>query len=87
MAKQTGSNGNKNKAGLTMNNDRVNNRIHELFEPIDRQVMMTDNTEDLLMLASAMLCSCKNIFSVTLGPKGAVKMFESIIDDVKKGLS
>ena len=46
-------------------------RMDELMKPIDRQIMMCDNVEDLLMLASNMMVTAKMIYVQQLGGEGA----------------
>jgi len=59
----------------------VRNRMAELMEPIDKQIMMCDNKEDLLMLACAMLTSVKTIFDQELGKKARIQLFKDYIDE------
>ena len=59
----------------------VRNRMAELMEPIDKQIMMCDNREDLLMLACAMLTSVKMIFDQELGKKARIQLFKDYIDE------
>jgi hypothetical protein len=59
----------------------VRNRMAELMEPIDKQIMMCDNREDLLMLACAMLTSVKTIFDQELGKKAGIQLFKDYIDE------
>lgn len=59
------------------NNQRLA-RMTELMLPIDRQIMMCDNREDLLMLACAMLSTVKNIFDQQLGEQGRREMFKDL---------
>ena len=54
-------------------------RMTELMEPIERQIMMCDSREDLLMMACAMITTVKDIFDNELGEKGRKKMFEDFI--------
>jgi hypothetical protein len=61
--------------------DRIE-RITDLMKPIDRQIMMCDDVQDLLALASAMTVASKRIFEVQLGRKGAVEIFLKIIEDL-----
>jgi hypothetical protein len=51
----------------------------ELMEPIDRQILMCDNREELLMLACAMLTSVKDIFDQEIGPDGRKQMFKGFV--------
>jgi len=59
----------------------VRNRMAELMEPIDKQIMMCDNREDLLMLACAMLTSVRIIFDQELGKKARIQLFKDYIDE------
>jgi hypothetical protein len=58
-----------------MTNDSVRQRMAELMEPIDQQIMMCDDRKELLMLACAMLTSVKDIFDQEIGLEGRKKMF------------
>ena len=62
-----------------MSSDEMKNRMAELMEPIDRQIMMCDDREDLLMLACAMMTTVKGIFDVELGEEGRKRMFKDMI--------
>ena len=57
-----------------MNN--ISKRMAELMEPIDQQILMCDDREDMLMMACAMLQRTREIFDQTLGPKGRMRMFK-----------
>lgn len=60
-------------------------RMRELMQPIDRQIMMCDDVQDLYALASIMVITSKNIFENQLGTSGAISIFEHIIKDLKSG--
>jgi hypothetical protein len=60
-------------------NREVQQRMAELMEPIDRQILMCDDREELLMLACAMLTSVKDIFDQEIGPDGRKKMFKGFL--------
>lgn len=60
-------------------NKEVQQRMAELMGPIDRQILMCDNREELLMLACAMLTSVKDIFDQEIGPDGRKKMFKGFV--------
>lgn len=53
-------------------------RMRELFEPIDKAVMMCDNSEELLMMASCMMISAKEIYDNHLGIANRKKMFKDL---------
>jgi len=59
-----------------MTSDLIRQRMTELMQPIDQQIMMCDNREDLLMMACAMLTTVKGIFDQEIGLEGRKKMFK-----------
>jgi hypothetical protein len=54
----------------------VEQRMSELMAPVDQQLMMCDNHEDLLMMACAMMQRSSDIFDQVLGPDGRKRMFK-----------
>ena len=62
-----------------MARDEMKKLMAELMEPIDRQIMMCDDREDLLMLACAMMTTVKGIFDVELGEEGRKRMFKDLV--------
>lgn len=62
-----------------MSNHDVQKRMAELMEPIERQIMMCDDRHDLLMMASAMLITVKDIFDVEIGKDGRKQMFKDFV--------
>lgn len=57
----------------------VRQRMSELMEPIDRQIMMSDNREELLMLACAMMQRTTEIFDAELGENGRKQMYKDMV--------
>jgi len=57
-------------------------RMEELMEPIDRQIMMCDNAEDVLMLASNMIVTAKMIYVQQLGGKGAKILIQKMVNEI-----
>lgn len=55
-------------------------RMAELMEPINRQLMMCDDYQEQLMLASAMLVTVKDIYDLYLTPGGRKEMFRTYVD-------
>lgn len=55
--------------------------MEELCAPIDKQIMMCDDREDVLMMACLMLSKCKDMFDAHLGVKGRM---EIMTDAAKK---
>ena len=47
----------------------------ELMAPVEQQIMMCDDREDLLMMACAMLQRVDEIFTKELGERGREQMF------------
>jgi hypothetical protein len=58
-------------------------RMQELMRPIDRQIMMCDDVQDLFALASIMMVTSKNIFKNQLGKEGAIRVLEKVVEDLK----
>lgn len=54
--------------------------MQELMRPVDQQIMMCDNREDVLMLACAMLDKAKTILDSQIGIDGR----KTIIKDANK---
>jgi len=57
----------------------IQDRMAELMQPIDQQIMMCDDREDVLMLACAMLQRVREIFDSQLSVEGRKKMFKDMI--------
>jgi hypothetical protein len=57
-------------------------RMDELMRPIDRQIMMCDNVDDVMMLASNMLITAKNIYIQNLGGAAAKILLQKITDEI-----
>lgn len=62
-----------------MEKSKVEARMKELMRPVDQQIMMCDNQEDLLMMACAMLQRITEIFEDALGEEGRKKMFKDLV--------
>lgn len=60
-----------------MNRER---RMQELMAPIDNSILSCDNTDDILMLACAMMVTAKNIFDTQLGEYGRKQMFQDYVE-------
>ena len=57
-------------------------RMRELMKPIDYQIMMCDNKQDLLELAAMMVVSSKNIFVRLYNKDFAREILEKLIKDL-----
>jgi len=51
----------------------------ELMEPVEQQIMMTDNREELLMMACAMMQRTTEIFESELGIEGRKQMYKDMV--------
>jgi transcriptional regulator with PAS, ATPase and Fis domain len=58
--------------------EAVRKRMAELMEPVDRQIMMTDDPKEMLMIACAMMQRTNEIFRQVLGEQGARNMYEDM---------
>ena len=58
------------------------NRMEELMLPIDRQIMMCDNVEDVLMLASNMMITAKGIYMQNLGGAGTKQLLQRMVNEI-----
>jgi hypothetical protein len=68
-----------------MTSEQIQQRMAELMQPIDMQIMMCDTTDEVLMLASAMLTTAKDIYVQQLGEKNAVDLINMMLDNIVKG--
>lgn len=57
----------------------IQNKMVELMLPIENQILMCDNDDELLTMACAMLQRTCEIFDQVLGEDGRRKMFESVL--------
>ena len=58
-----------------MQKQDIEKRMSELMAPVDQQIMMCDDREELLMMACAMLQRVNEIFTQELGKTGRDMMF------------
>lgn len=61
------------------NKDATRHRMAELMAPIEQQILMCDNREDILMMACAMMQRTNEIFVNELGEDGAKIMYEDYV--------
>jgi hypothetical protein len=57
----------------------IEKRMSELMAPVDQQIMMCDDRQDLLMMACAMLQRVDEIFTQELGKGGRAQMFRDLV--------
>ena len=54
-------------------------RMREMMLPIDQCIQLTDDRDDMLMLACAMLQRTREIFDAELGERGRKQMFRELV--------
>ena len=62
-----------------MNKPDVKNRMSELMVLIDKSIELTDDRNEMLMLACCMLQRTNEIFNSTLGEEGRKQMFKDYV--------
>lgn len=74
----------KRQNGLDMKQppdlNKVTSRMKELMKPVDMQIMMCDDTQDVMIMACAMLQRVKEIFDNQLGVEGRKQMFKGLAE-------
>ena len=63
---------------IEMDNDRIKVRMSELVRPIDEAILMCDDREEVLMLASVMQVRLKDIYDTQIGVQGRKTMFKDL---------
>lgn len=59
--------------------DEISKRMDELARPIERQILMCDSREELLMMACVMMQRTKEIFDQELTEEGRKRMFKELV--------
>ena len=59
-----------------MDANNIDKKVAELMEPINRQIMMCDDENDLLMLAFAMMNRSRDIIDQQLGERKRRELFK-----------
>lgn len=59
----------------------VQARMKELCQPIEQQIMMCDNKEDILMMACAMLQHVKTMMDSQIGKPGRQQIIREANND------
>ena len=54
-------------------------RMREMMMPIDQCIQLTDDRDDMLMLACAMLQRTREILDTELGEHGRKQMFRDLV--------
>ena len=60
-----------------MEEGKIAARMAELMRPVDQQIMMCDDREEVLLMACAMMQRCREIFDTQIGVEGRKRMFRS----------
>jgi len=55
-------------------------RMNELFKPIQRQIMMTDDINDLILLSTVMMTTAKRIYIDRYGVEVAKELMRTITE-------
>jgi hypothetical protein len=63
---------------MTLSQDSPIKRMEELMRPVDQQIMMCDNREDVLMMACAMMQRVREIFDNEIGEEHRRAMFRDL---------
>jgi hypothetical protein len=58
-----------------MDDNSIGARMSELMRPVDQQIMMCDDREEVLMMACAMMQRIREIFDTQIGVEGRKVMF------------
>ena len=61
--------------------DNIQKRMAEIMELIDGSIQLTDDREELIMLACSMLQRTREIFDSTIGVEGRNTMLQGVIDE------
>jgi hypothetical protein len=67
---------------MAYNPDERIARMKELMKPIDSQIMMCDDRQDLLALASIMAVTAKNILVNHIGEDGARTVLSHLVKEI-----
>ena len=60
--------------------NKIEQRMAELMEPVEQQLMMCDDREDQLMMACAMLQRVREVFDYQIGVDGRRQMFKEYVE-------
>ena len=60
-------------------NNKIHDRMSELVQPIEQQILMCDSREEILMMACVMLQRTREIFDQELSVEGRKRMFKDLV--------
>jgi hypothetical protein len=67
-----------------MDTERLNQRREELFAPIHQQILMTDNENDVLLLATNMFTSSMHIFCQQYGITDGMNLMQVLLKQYRE---
>ena len=62
-----------------INREATAKRMSELMQPVEQQILMCDDRQELLMMACAMMQRTHEIFLQELGENGTRLMYEDYV--------
>ena len=62
-----------------MDKEAIQERMHEMMQPVNAQLFMCASGEEELMFACAMMQRVKEIFDSQLGVEGRKRMFQDLV--------
>ena len=62
-----------------INREATSKRMSELMRPVEQQILMCDDRQELLMMACAMMQRTHEIFLQELGENGTRLMYEDYV--------
>jgi len=62
------------------NLEKQRKRMNELFKPIEQQILITDDSNDLKLLSTVMFTTAKKIFINQFGDKQARYLMKTMIE-------
>ncbi len=59
-------------------------KIRRMDQVLDRQIYLCDDSDDIMMFATAMISKSKGIFSEQIGKEATAKLFRSLAINLEK---
>ena len=63
-----------------METTKIANRMAELMKPVDKQIMMCDSPEDVMMMACDMFQKVTEMFDATMGVKKRKQLLKELVN-------
>ena len=67
-----------------MTKEELSKRREELFAPIQKQILMTDNENDVLLLATNMFTTSMHIFCQQYGLSAGIDLMQVLISQYRE---